>query len=130
MDLRVLGARVLVLPTVTSDETSSGLVLVDRHRDDMIFTGMVLAVGRPMCPQCGEDTKQAIADAGVRVGSKVGYEPMSGQKIDVNGTELIMLWIESLIFVADPDAEVECQTSVADVAAAQSHAAREASVRR
>lgn len=130
MDLRVLGARVLVQPTATSDETSSGLVLVDRHRDDMIFTGTVLAVGRPMCPHCGEQTKQHITDAGVRVGSKVGYEPMAGQKIDVNGVELVMLWIESLIFVADPDADIESKTTVADVAAAQSHAAREATVRR
>jgi len=95
--LKPLGNRVLVEPLVEQAMTSGGIVLPDTAKKKPL-EGKVLAVGEGERLESGE-----IVPPPVKKGNIVIYPEFSGTEIRVGNKDLLVIEVDSLLAVKEPD---------------------------
>ena len=80
VNIKPLGIRVLVEPTVTEERTPSGIIIPDTAKEKP-QSGVVIAVGSG-----SKDNPMEV-----KVGDKVIYGKFSGTEIEHNGKEYLIL---------------------------------------
>lgn len=96
MNLRPLDDRVVVQPFDAEEMTAGGIVLPDTAREKPL-RGKVVAVGPgKLLEKSGERAKPSV-----KVGDSVFYAKYSGNEIEINGDDYVILRETDILAVED-----------------------------
>ena len=104
MNIRPLHDWVVVKPSEANDRTAGGLYIPESAKSKP-HEGKVLAVGEGRWKEeegekkgkKGEKKEKKFVETSLKPGQKIAYDQWSGRKIEVDGTELVLVREENVL---------------------------------